>query len=212
MTVEQMRDYFQSRDLSVQGAVGEYAILVPLVEREGELCLLFETRAETLVGHQPGEVCFPGGRREGNERPVDTALRETYEEIGIPPETVEILAPLDVIQDISDRVVYPFLGRLTPKALEHLHESVSEVKDVFLVPLQFFLDYPEKVYRYPVRPIVDESFPYEELGFPKDYPWRTGWMDVPVYRYQGHVIWGMTARTVRWLLGHLRKIVEEGEA
>lgn len=51
MTIDQMKTYFQSRELGVQGAVGEYAILVPLVEQEGKLCLLFETRAETLVGH-----------------------------------------------------------------------------------------------------------------------------------------------------------------
>ena len=49
MTIDQMKTYFQSRELGVQGAVGEYAILVPLVEQEGKLCLLFETRAETLV-------------------------------------------------------------------------------------------------------------------------------------------------------------------
>ena len=120
MTIDQMKTYFQSRELGVQGAVGEYAILVPLVEQEGKLCLLFETRAETLVGHQPGEVCFPGGRREPGETPVDTALRETWEEIGVPPSEVEILAPLDVIQDISDRVIYPFLGRISPAAAARL--------------------------------------------------------------------------------------------
>ena len=83
MTIAAMKDYFSHRELGIQGAVGEYAILVPLAQREGKLCLLFETRAETLVGHQPGEVCFPGGRREAGEKPVDTALRETWEETGL---------------------------------------------------------------------------------------------------------------------------------
>ena len=93
MTIAEMKHHFTHRELGIQGAVGEYAILVPLAQWEGKLCLLFETRAETLVGHQPGEVCFPGGRRERGERPVETALRETWEEIGIPPEEIEILAP-----------------------------------------------------------------------------------------------------------------------
>ena len=92
MTIDEMKRHFSQRELSIQGAVGEWAILVPLVEVAGELCLLFETRAETLIGHQPGEVCFPGGRREAGERPDETALRETFEELGIPPEEVEILA------------------------------------------------------------------------------------------------------------------------
>ena len=73
MTIAEMKHHFTHRELGIQGAVGEYAILVPLAQWEGKLCLLFETRAETLVGHQPGEVCFPGGRREsgGNRPPGD---------------------------------------------------------------------------------------------------------------------------------------------
>ena len=188
MTIAAMKDYFSHRELGIQGAVGEYAILVPLVQWEGKLCLLFETRAETLVGHQP----------------VDTALRETWEEIGIPAEAIEILAPLDVIQDISDRVIYPFLGLVSPAGVAHLAASAAEVKNVFFVPLDYLLDYPEEVYRYTVSAQVDDSFPYERIGFPKTYPWRKGYMDVPIYEYQGHYIWGMTARTVRWLLHQLR--------
>ena len=204
MTVDKLRDYFQSRELSVQGAVGEYAILVPLVEQEGKLFLLFETRARTLVGHQPNEVCFPGGRREAGEPRQETALRETWEELGIPREEVEILAPLDVVQDISDRVVWPFLGKVSAAGLRAMHESASEVQNTFLVPLDFLLDYPEEVYRYPVGPTVDDSFPFDRIGFPHDYPWRRGWMDVPIYEYEGHFIWGMTGRMVRWLLQQLR--------
>ena len=204
MTADKLKDYFQNRELSVQGAVGEYAILVPLVEQEGKLFLLFETRARTLVGHQPNEVCFPGGRREAGEPRQETALRETWEELGIPKEEIELLAPLDVVQDISDRVVWPFLGRVSAAGLKAMHESAGEVRNTFLVPLDFLLDYPEEVYRYPVGAEVDDSFPFDRIGFPHDYPWRRGWMDVPVYEYEGHFIWGMTGRMVRWLLRQLR--------
>ena len=204
MTADKLKDYFQNRELSVQGAVGEYAILVPLVEQEGKLFLLFETRARTLVGHQPNEVCFPGGRREAGEPRQETALRETWEELGIPREEIEILSPLDVIQDISDRVVWPFLGKVSAAGLRAMHESASEVQNTFLVPLDYLLNYPEEVYRYPVGPAVDDSFPFDRIGFPHDYPWRRGWMDVPIYEYEGHFIWGMTGRMVRWLLQQLR--------
>ena len=205
-TIDDLKTYFSTRERSVQGAVGEYAILVPLVEQDGALHLLFETRAASLVGHQPNEVCFPGGRREPDESPADTALRETWEELGIPAEEIELLAPLDVIQDISDRVIWPFLGRVSPAGLKAMRENSSEVKDSFLVPLDYLLNCPEELYRYPVTAAVDDSFPYERIGFSPAYPWRRGWMEVPIYEYEGHYIWGMTGRTVRWLLGHLRQL------
>lgn len=204
MTLKAMQQYFKQRELGIQGATGEYAVLIPLVEKEGDLYLLFETRAETLVGHQPGEVCFPGGRRERGETPETTAKRETFEELGIPMECIEILAPLDLVQDISDRVVYPFLGKIEWSVVENMKISADEVKNAFLVPLQFLMDYPEEVHRYPIRAQVDESFPYERVGFPSGYTFRYGWMEIPVYDYEGHIIWGMTGRMVRWFVRELK--------
>ena len=73
MTIAEMKHHFTHRELGIQGAVGEYAILVPLAQWEGKLCLLFETRAETLVGHQPGRSASRGpageGRASGGNRP-----------------------------------------------------------------------------------------------------------------------------------------------
>ena len=206
MTINKLKAYFQTREFGLQETAGEYAILVPLVERDGELFLLFETRARTLVGHQPNEVCFPGGRREPGESRQETAIRETVEELGIPREEIEILARLDVAQDISDRVIWPFLGRVSEAGLRAMHESESEVQNTFLVPLDFLMNYPEEVYRYPVGPTVDDSFPFDRIGFPHDYPWRRGWMDVPIYEYEGHFIWGMTGRMVRWLVHRLKEM------
>ena len=79
MNIDRMKTYFQNRELGLQCTVSEYAVLLPLVEQDGKLCLLYETRAETLVGHQPGEVCFPGGHIEVGETPEQCALLETEE-------------------------------------------------------------------------------------------------------------------------------------
>ena len=202
MNIDRMKTYFQNRELGLQCTVSEYAVLLPLVEQEGKLCLLYETRAETLVGHQPGEVCFPGGRREKGEKPVDTALRETWEELGIPRESIEVLAPLDVVQDISDRVIYPFLAMVKPEGVEKLKESVSEVKNTFST-ISFHTRTTE------VRFESDDKFPFAKVGFPNGYKWRSGWMDIPIYEYEGHIIWGLTGRMTRWFLDHLRKLAEE---
>ena len=179
MTIAAMKDYFSHRELGIQGAVGEYAILVPLVQWEGKLCLLFETRAETLVGHQPGEVCFPGGRREAGERPVDTALRETWEEIGIPAEDIDILAPLDVIQDISDRVIYPFLGLVSPAGVARLTASAAEVKNVFFVPLDYLLDYPRRSTGTPSPPRWTTASPMSASASPRATPGGRGTWTCP---------------------------------
>ena len=119
MTIAEMKHHFTHRELGIQGAVGEYAILVPLAQWEGKLCLLFETRAETLVGHQPGEVCFPGGRRERGERPVETALRETWEETGVQAAPV-CDGPISL--DIFPVAPHEKRGRQVPR---HLHLSLA---------------------------------------------------------------------------------------
>lgn len=205
-TVEELEKVFQNRRLGVQGAKGEFAVLVPLVEVKGELCILFEWRSDHLKGHQPGEVCFPGGRMEPGETPWQAALRETWEEIGVTPAQVREIAPLDVVQEVNGRVIYPFLGELTAVDLDKLTLSAGEVQEVFTVPLSFFRDEP---FSHTCSVVIEpgEDFPYERVNSPGGYSWRHGTLDVPVYEYQGHVIWGMTARTVRWLVRTL-----EGES
>ena len=85
MTIREFEERWRGHAPRPQGVRKEYAVLVPLVERAGEACLIFEVRAETL-GRQPGEVCFPGGHMEPEEEPAGCALRETEEELGIPAE------------------------------------------------------------------------------------------------------------------------------
>ena len=204
-TVKDLEQIFQHRRLGVQGAKGEFAVLVPLVEKNGELCLLFERRADTLKGHQPGEVCFPGGRMEPGETPWQTALRETWEEIGIPLDQVRLIAPLDVVQEINGRVIYPFLGQVAESALEKLVLCGGEVQEVFTVPLNFFRQTQPYVYTCPVMIQADGDFPYERVQSPGGYAWRNGSLDVPIYEYEGRVIWGMTGRTVRWLVQRLEE-------
>ena len=198
MTIAAMKDYFSHRELGIQGAVGEYAILVPLVQWEGKLCLLFETRAETLVGHQPGEVCFPGGRMEPGETPRQCALRETREELGIPAERIELLGDLDFLYLRSEGLMYPVLARLDPAA--PLRPSPDEVRDTFTVPLSFLRAHPPAIYRYPLRPEIGADFPYDKVGAAADYPWQAGHMEVPVYEGLPYPLWGLTARITWWLL------------
>lgn len=199
MDLEKLKRSLLGRTPGLMDATGQYSVLVPLVEREGGLSLLYEVRAGSLR-RQPGEVCFPGGRLEGAESPEECALRETWEELGIPREKIRILGRLDFIAHRANFLMQPVLGLVEEQALEHMHLSPDEVEETFLVPLSHLMETKPQEYEYPLVPAPGEEFPYELVGIPRDYPWRTGRENVPVYLWEGHPIWGLTARITRHLV------------
>ena len=101
MTVSEIRSRLSRRTPDVLDTKHRSAVLVPLVEQDGRLFLLYEQRAATLR-RQPNEVCFPGGRLDGEESPLDCALRETWEELHIPADQVEILEPQSLRNTVAD--------------------------------------------------------------------------------------------------------------
>ena len=198
-SLEEFRRQWTGHVPEIQDMKARYGVLVPLVERPEGLSLLYEVRADTL-GRQPGEVCFPGGRVEAGETPEACALRETWEELGIPQSAVELIAPLDLVTHQGGFVMYPFLGLVDPAA--PVCPSPAEVKEAFTVPVDWLLAHPAEVYSYELAPQVGADFPYERVGFPKGYRWRGGKVSVPIYDWPGHPIWGLTGRiTCRLLEG-----------
>ena len=182
---------------------GEFAVLVPLVERPEGLCILYEVRAEGI--RQPREVCFPGGKMEVGEDAIACALRETWEELGIPAEAIEVIAPMDYLYLRNDSAMYPVLGHVDSKAVDNLVASEAEVADTFLVPVKWLQEHPPTLYRYPLRPMVGEDFPYETVQIARDYPWGNGRMEVPVYEGLPYPLWGLTARITYYFLKSLEE-------
>ena len=196
----------RDRTPGLMDATGRYAVLVPLVEGEEGPSLLYEVRAGSLR-RQPGEVCFPGGKMEGDETPEECALRETWEELGIPSKNIQILGRLDFIAHRANFIMYPILARVDREALAGMAPSPAEVAEVFLIPLEHLMTHPPLEYSYRLLPDTDKSFPYDLLGIPRNYKWQPGGENVPVYPWQGHAVWGLTGRITRHLVGLLR---EEG--
>ena len=198
MKLEKLSQILNKRPPGLMDATGRYAVLVPLVEREGHWHLLYEVRAKELH-RQPGEVCFPGGRMEREESPVCCALRETWEELSIPQSSIQILGQLDFIAHRANFILYPVLGRVDAKAVDAMRPNPAEVGETFLVPVEALLANPPLEYSYELRPHTDDRFPYELIGIPRDYRWQPGGETVPVYTWEGRAIWGMTGRITRHL-------------
>lgn len=121
------------RDRPIRNA----SVLVPVVRRSHELTVLFTRRTAHLHDHA-GQISFPGGRAEADEAPLDTALRETEEEIGLPRERIEVLGTLSEYVTVTGYRVTPVVGLVhTPFELK---PDEFEVAEIFEVPLAFLLD------------------------------------------------------------------------
>ena len=151
--------------------VTEAAVLVPLVNRDGGVRVLFTQRTLHLDDHA-GQISFPGGRVEaGDANREETALRETEEEIGIGRGSVALLGRLPDYEIPSGFRIAPVVGWIEPPLV--LKPDPHEVAAVFEAPLGYFLDarnYQRREYRFRGR--------------------HRHYMAVP---YEGRYIWGATA-------------------
>lgn len=161
------------------------AVILPLFFKDNAYHILFIKRTET-VEHHKGQVSFPGGRREEEDKTLkDTALRELHEEIGLPPADIDILGKLDDGTTLSSNyIVAPYVG-LIP------------------YPYEFKLDPREIAYIFsvPVSELISgSSLKMEERRLEgrlvKSYFFNT----------RDEVIWGATARILKQFLGIWKKL------
>jgi 8-oxo-dGTP pyrophosphatase MutT (NUDIX family) len=171
--------------LEVRGAINA-AVLVPLYLDRGRLHTVFTKRQDDLRRH-PGDISFPGGRYEEGERDLSaTALREAQEEIGLPPEAVEIVGALQPTPTIATGyAVYPFVGVIEPGRTWAV--SPREVSEVLELPLD------EVLAGYARRRVVRRGVSI-----------RTD-----TYMVGEHLIWGATARILTDLFDRIGPLVNE---
>ncbi len=152
----------------------EAAVLMLIFERGGEPHFLLTRRTEEVSTHK-GQISFPGGMRQTGETLQDTALRETYEEVGIERSRIEILGRFHDYISINQNLVAPF-----PAYIRGNFETVpqkSEVAEVLEVPFAVFQDSG----RLRIQRML-----------------RSGVMsDVYFFQYGSHTIWGLTARIIK---------------
>ena len=138
-------------------------VLVPLIDRPAGLTVLLTQRTAHLQKHA-GQISFPGGGYEPQDPDlVATALRETEEEIGLPPDRVSVLGRLDLYETSTAYGVVPVVGWIDPPF--PLKIDPFEVADVFEVPLSFVMDPANHKRESVVREGVTRNFyvlPYED--------------------------------------------------
>ncbi len=156
------------------------AILLLIYNPDGEAQVLFTERTHH-VEHHKGQISFPGGAcDDGDDSLEATALRETAEEIGVRPEDVEIVGQLDDMLTISNFRVTPYVGILNTDSEYEFVVNSHEVAEVVQVPLPHLMD--------------ERNMELEVLKH------KGKQVLVPAYTYDGHRIWGATARMLRQFL------------
>jgi 8-oxo-dGTP pyrophosphatase MutT (NUDIX family) len=177
----------QAAAIEIRSTV-QAAVLVPIHLRRGALHAVFTERHHELPRHA-GEISFPGGRRDPEDSDlIATALREAHEEVGLPPDAVEVLGALEPTPTIvTGYAIYPFVG-LVPNNFRWT-PSDSEVAAVIDLPLSAVAA------GYGRRRLVRRGVA----------------LHTDTYVVDGHMIWGATARIVSDLLDRIGGLVEGDE-
>lgn len=156
-------------------------VLVPLIERDGQIHVILTKRTSHLK-HHPGQIAFPGGKQEESDADATAAaLREAEEEIGLPPHLVEVLGHLPRHETVSVFSVTPVVARIR-EDFTRIPEP-GEVEEAFDVPLSHLLD----VTRYSVQ----------------GRRWRGQRRNYFTVPWGPYYIWGATARICRVLSDRL---------
>jgi coenzyme A diphosphatase NUDT7 len=185
----QLKEWFSGYSFKQDG-FRHYSVLVPIIQVDDELHILYEVRAHTMR-NQPGEICFPGGKHELDESYALTAVRETSEELGIPMDSIELIGQLDDVITPFNMYIHVFLG-LIPYDIDDLAPSADEVAELFTVPIDYLLDCDVQHFTSNSNIMPPENFPYEKIH--PNYEWKVGKYPILFIEYDDYQIWGITAK------------------
>lgn len=188
------------------------SVLVLIVNISGRDHFVFQKRSAKI--RQGGEICFPGGKIDKNDKsPLETALRETKEELGLDKSMITVIGQMDTIFAPIGATVDAFLGYIDKFDINEIKENKEEVEEVIILPVDDFKNpkyykvileiLPSKVDKDSGEEVV--LLPAYELGLPEKYskPWGGFQHKVIVYDTPKGVIWGITARLVHEIVNKI---------
>ncbi len=200
MNIEDIRNKITNNKPYINGweRMKRSSIIIPLVEINSEVCILFEVRAKKLKS-QPGDICFPGGKIDGDETPKQAALREIFEELGV--ENIDIVNELDLVVRYDGIIIHPYLGIV--EDIKEIKENESEVDHVFYVPLNYLLKHIPLEVESKITIERKKDFPYDLIANKENYKFREASSRSLFYKYKSYNIWGITAEILRNFLEKL---------
>ncbi|XQW86198.1 CoA pyrophosphatase [Thalassotalea piscium] len=158
------------------------AVLIPIIEQNNQLEVILTRRASHLT-HHAGQISFPGGKVEKYDKNITaTALRETYEEIGLSENNINVIGTLPRYHTITGYDITPVLGLITPPFQYDLDSN--EVAEIFHVPLNHFLNSDNHIALTVYRNLTSYPIYY-----------------IP---YKHYNIWGVTALILKRLAEQLK--------
>ncbi|KGR91301.1 nucleoside diphosphate hydrolase [Ureibacillus massiliensis 4400831 = CIP 108448 = CCUG 49529] len=203
MVIDKIRERFnQNQPLFIgEDTAFQSAVLIPLVQVDGVWHVLFEVRS-LKMRKQPGDISFPGGKIDPTDKsPLEAAVRETVEELGIKFESINVISELSPLVTSPKFVVYPFVAILDVKQIQ-INEH--EVEEVFTIPLDWLLEYEPYMHYASVEVKPSTDFPFHKIMNGEQYEWRTRSMEEWFFDYEDYTIWGLTARILKYFVERLK--------
>ncbi|BDU51540.1 NUDIX hydrolase [Haliovirga abyssi] len=201
-----------------------FAVLISIVEFEGIDYFLFQKRAKNI--RQGGEISFPGGEFDENmdNDLKETAFRETFEEMGVSKDKIEIIKDVGYLISPSSIIIKGILGKIKIKSLDEINYN-NEVEEIFIIPISKFNEKNLKHYfvnvefnPHEIEKNGDKKilFNAKELKLPNRYhkSWRGNKVPIKSYEIDDRIIWGITADLIyevvskEWLKKNTKKKIE----
>jgi len=179
--------YDQNREPKGDSKIAAIMVLLFQDEEQAWQTVYIKRPSRNPLDKHSGQISYPGGQREATDHDlIDTALRETEEELGIPRSEIEIIGPLSSIYVfVSDFNVFPYVGYLSAKPQFDIQKS--EVDFPIIYPLQRLLN--------------SNPVPRKNLTVAKGRTLK----NIPYYDLDGHTLWGATAMVTSELLEMVRR-------
>lgn len=204
MDIETIKKIIRNKEFQILDTVSKSAVFIPIIKKNNELHIIFEIRSNNLKT-QPNEICFPGGKIEKNEVPLNCAIRETCEELNISKYNIEVIDELDLLVTPFNMSIYSFCGIIKDIDYDSINFNKDEVASIFTVPLFELLLQKPQLNNMAINVNPDSSFPFHLIQNGKAYNWKSGAYPVYFYKYKDYIIWGITAKILKSFLDTLKQ-------